>query len=67
MSALPVYDNRYIKTRIRGYDAKVCTNFGDVNVPEDGVECYCFAIISIDFVLVYENKNYLQVYLDTCA
>ena len=34
---------------------------------EDGVEYESFAIISIESLLVYENKYYLQVYLDNCA
>ena len=33
-------------------------------MPEDGVECESFTIASIDSLLVYENKYYLQVYLD---
>ena len=38
-----------------------------MNAPEDGVECESFTIISIDSLLVYENKFYLQVYLDSCT
>ena len=34
---------------------------------EDDVECKSFAIVSIDSLLVYEYKYYLQVYLDNCA
>ena len=34
---------------------------------EDGVECKCFTVIPIDPLLVYDNKYYLQVYLDNCA
>ena len=33
-------------------------------MPEDGVECKSFTITSIDYLIVYENKYYLQVYLD---
>ena len=36
-------------------------------MPEDGVECESFTIIFVDSLLVYENKYYLQVYLDNCA
>ena len=36
-------------------------------VPKDGAECESFTIISIDSLLFYENKYYLQVYLDNCA
>ena len=59
-----VYD---IETRVRTYGDKVYTNFGVLNVPEDGVECESFTIISIDSLLDYENKYYLQVYLDKCT
>ena len=44
LNALPVYDDRYIKTKIKTYDDKVY-----LNVPEDGgVECEFLTIISID-------------------
>ena len=56
LNALPVYDNRYIKTKLRTYGDKVHTNFRSLNMPEDGVECESFKIISIDSLLVYENK-----------
>ena len=36
-------------------------------MPEDGVECLSFTIISIDTLFVYENKYYLKVYLDSYA
>ena len=67
MNALPVYVDRYIKNKIKRYRDKVFTNFRGLNVTEDGVECESFTIISIDPLLVYENKYYLQVYLDNCA
>ena len=66
MNALPVYYDRYIKTKIRTYGDKVYTNFHDLNVPEDGVECESFTIISVNFLLFYENKYYLLRYLDNC-
>ena len=34
---------------------------------EDDIECKSFTVISIDFLLVYKNKYYLQVYLDNSA
>ena len=62
-----VYDERYIKTKIRTYGDKVYTNFLDLNMPEDDIESESFTVISIDSLLVYDNKYYLQVYLDNCA
>ena len=37
-------------------------------MPEDDVECKSFTVISIDSLLDYENKYFLQVYLEnTCT
>ena len=57
----------YVETKIRTYDNKVYTNFCAWNVLEFDMECESFAVFSIDSLLVYENKYYLQVYLDNCA
>ena len=67
LNALPVCDDRYIKTKIRNYGDEVCTNFRGLNVAEDDIESESFTFISIDSLLAFENKNYLQVYLDNCA
>ena len=67
LNALPVYDDRYIKTKIRTSGDKVYTNFRGLNMPEDDIECESFIVISIDSLLVYENKNYLKVHLDNCG
>ena len=67
LNGLPVYDDRYIKTKIRTYSDKVYTNFRGLNVPEDDTECESFTVISIDSLFVYLNKYYLQVHLDNRA
>ena len=69
INALPLYDDRYIKIKIRtfGTKSKVYTNFRGLNVPQDDIECESFIVISIDSLLVYDKKYYLQVYLDNCA
>ena len=51
LNALPVYDDRYIKTKIRAYGNKVYTNFHGLDVPEDGIEYESCIIISIDSLL----------------
>ena len=67
LNALPDYDDRYIKTKTRTYGDKVYTNFHGLNVPEDDTECKSFTVSSVDSLLVYDEKYYLQVYLDNCA
>ena len=67
LSALQLYDDRYIKNKRRAYGGKVYTNFSGLNVPEDDIRCESFTAISIDHLLFHENKCYLQVYLDNCG
>ena len=67
LNAIPVYDDRYRKTKIRTYVDKVYTNFRGLNEPKDDTECESFTVTSIDSLLVYENKYFLQVYLDNCT
>ena len=38
-----------------------------VTLSEDDIERKSFTVISIDSLLLYENKYYLKVYLDSCA
>ena len=37
LNALPDYDDRYIKTKIRKHGNKVYTNFRGLNLPEDDI------------------------------
>ena len=67
LNTWPVYDDRYIKTKRRTYSDKVYTNFRGWNVPEDDIECESFTAVSINFLLIYENKYYLKVHLDNFA
>ena len=67
INALPVYDDRYKKTKIKTYSDKVYTKLRGLSVSEDDIECRSFRVISVDCLLAYENKYYLQVYLDNCA
>ena len=67
LNALPVYDDRYIKTKIRTYDDKVYTNFRGLNMPEDDIQCDSFTVISIDSLVIYDNKYYLKEYSGNCA
>ena len=67
LNVLLVYDDKFIKPKEIMYGDKVYINIPGLNVPEYGVECESLTVISIDSLLVHENKYYLQVYLDNCA
>ena len=64
--AFVVYNDRYIKTKIRTDGNKVYISFRNSNVRENGVECESVTTISADFLLFYEKEYYLEAYLDNC-
>ena len=61
-NALPVDDDRYIKTKIIKSDDKVHTIFFGLNLADDGVKCESFTIISINSLIVY-RKNIFHNYI----
>ena len=54
-----IYIYIYITAKIRTYGDNVYTNFDDLDVPKDDTECESLIVISIDSLLVLENKYYL--------
>ena len=46
LNALQVYDDRYIKTKIKTYGDKAYTNFPGLNAPEDHIIREYLAVIS---------------------
>ena len=62
MNGSTIYENRYIKTKIKTYGNKVYSNFCGLNVPQGGIEFEYFTVISTDSLLLYENKYFLQIY-----
>ena len=57
LNALPVYDDRYIKTKIRTYNEKIYTIFHGLNGPEYSVKCESFTVISTDSLLFMKIIN----------
>ena len=62
LNVLTVYDDRYMKTKIRTYQDKVYINFCDFNM-QDEIDLGSFTVTPIDSSLVYNKKYYLQVYM----
>ena len=62
----PVYDETYIKAKVREFDGKIKTNFLGNDVPKENIHYTCIACITIDSVLRINKKNNLQVYLEEC-
>ena len=62
--SMPVYDEKYIKTKVREFNGAIKTNFLGDEVPKENEHYTCIACITIDSVMRMEKKNYPQVYLE---
>ena len=62
----PVYNEKYIKAKVREFNGVIKTNFLGDEVPKENEHYTCIACITIDSVMRMEKKNYPQVYLEEC-
>ena len=66
LHSMPVYDEKYIKAKVKEFNGAVNTHFLGDKVPKEGVDYTFIACVSIDSVMKIEKKNYPQVYLEEC-
>ena len=62
----PVYNQKYLKVKVKEFDGVIKTNFLGNEVPKENMHYTCIACITIDSVMRMEKKNYPQVYLEEC-
>ena len=64
--SLPVYENKYLKAKVREFNGNIKINFLGDNVPKENTYYTCIAFITLDSVLKMNKKNNPQVYLEEC-
>ena len=64
--SMPIYDEKYIKAKVREFDSVIKTKFLGDKVPKENMHYTCIACITTDSVMRMEKKNYPQVYLEEC-
>ena len=62
----PIYENKYLKAKVREFNGNIKTNFLGNNVPKESTYYTCIACITLDSVLKMNKKNCIQVYLEEC-
>ena len=62
----PIYDGKYIKTKVKTFNNTINTLFSGDEIPKERILYVCIAAICIDSVLRADKKNYPQVYLEQC-
>ena len=63
---MAVYDENYIKAKVREFSVVIKINFLGDEVPKENKHYTCIACITIDSAMRMEKKNYSQVYLEEC-
>ena len=53
---MPVYDETYIKAKVRQFDGKIKTNFLGDELPKENMHYTCIACITIDSVMKIDKK-----------
>ena len=61
-----IYDDKYIKTKVKTFSSMINTLFSDNGIPKERNHYICIAAICVDSVLRVDKKNYPQVYLEQC-
>ena len=63
----PVYNDKYIKTKIKIYNNRVYTNFQHNKIPKHNEYCACLSVILLDSIFVNSDKEYYpQIFLEEC-
>ena len=60
----PVYNQKYLKVKVKEFDGVIKTNFLGNEVPKENMRYACIACTTIDSVMRMDKKNYQQVYLE---
>ena len=59
----PIYDEKYIKTKVKTFSSMINTLFSGNKIPKERNNCICITAFCTDSVLKVDKKNYPQVYL----
>ena len=62
----PVYDQKYLKVKVRQFDGVIKTNFLGNEMLKENMYYTCIACITIDSIMKMDKKSYPQVYLGEC-
>ena len=59
---MPVYDEKYIKARVREFNSVIKTNYLGDEIPRESMHYTCIACITINSVMRREKKFSLSLF-----
>ena len=54
--SMPVYDEKYMKAKVREFNGVIKTNFLDDKIPKESMHYTCIACITIDSVMEMKKR-----------
>ena len=61
-----MYDNKYIKTKIKFFNKNINAIFYGNKIPEDNKYCTSLSAILLDSVVKIDHDYYPQIFLEEC-
>ena len=61
-----VYNDKYIKIKIKIYNYRINTNFQGNKIPKENECCACLSVVLLDSVVNVDKKYYAQIVLEEC-
>ena len=60
----PVYNEKYLKTKVKSYEEKISANFHNNKIPKEGSQCVYLSVVLINYVFGTVKNYYPQVFLE---
>ena len=61
--SVPVYDDKYLETKIKFFEEKLNTNFHDHKAPKEGSQHICLSVNLVDSIFRLGKKYYPHLFL----
>ena len=59
-----VYNEKYLKSKIKSYKGKISTNFCDDRIPKQDSHCICLSVILLDSVFKMGKSDFRRIVKD---
>ena len=59
-----MYNDKYIKIKIKNYNDRINRNFHGDKMPQDNEYCAFLSVILLDFVVKTDNDYHPQIFLE---
>ena len=66
LGSKPVYNEKYLKTKIKSWKERISTNFQSDKLPVEGSHWICLSLIMVNSHVKIDEKYNLQVFLEDC-